>query len=139
MIVEDKYMGYDYERHEYYLKEQAIIDLTPLEDAEIKRSFSKLSQTLKLFSQRIYAYIYSKNSSLNRTHVQFKIYKNSQGERQAILDAILQYILGAFHGDKDLNPYYDEKNDVPPTVYDILKSVKLFNLPKFIGEYEGDF
>ncbi len=141
MIIENNYMGYDYERHEYYLKKEAIVNLLPLEESEVDDMLPKVEKNLRRFSQRIYQYIYSRNTTANRQHVHFKVYMNLQGERQAIQDAMLEYVMGAVESGMDLNRYQDEQmSDMPYSAVEYLRNAKLFNLPRYLqplkyGEY----
>ena len=133
MITEDNYMGYDYTRHEYFIKKEALVNLLPYEESEIDDMLPKVEKHLKRYSQRIYQLIYSKNTGVNRHHLHFRIFKNLHGERQAIQDAILEYVMGAVESGMDLNQYQDKQmNDVPHTAVGYLRNALLFNRPRYI-------
>ena len=137
MIVEDNYMGYDYYRHEYYLKKEAVVNLLTLEESEIDDMLPKVEKHLKRFSQRVYQYVYSQNTGANRQHIHFRIFKDLNGERQALLDAMLEYVMGAVQSGMDLNTYQDEQlNDMPNTAVAYLRNASLFNRPRYVDKLE---
>lgn len=137
MIVEDNYMGYDFYRHEYYLKKEAVVNLLPLEESEVDDMLPKVEKHLRRFSQRVYQYVYSRNTNANRQHIHFRIFKDLNGERQALLDAMLEYVMGAVQSGMDLNAYQDDQmSDVPHTAVSYLRNAALFNRPRYIGKLE---
>lgn len=141
MIIENTFMKYDYDRHEYYITKEAIVNELPYEESEIDDMLPKVEQHLKRFSRRMYQFLYFKNTAANRQHIHFRIYNNLNGERQALQDAILEYVMGAIESGMDLNQYQDEQmNDVPHTAVDYLRNASLLNRPRYIGTLTyGDY
>jgi hypothetical protein len=136
-ILENDYMKYDYDRHEYYITEELIANEIPYEDDEIKRRVDNLIKLLPRYSRRIYQHIYYSNQNSARQFIHYKIYKNEFFERQAIQDAIVEYVMGALESGMDLNLYEQEtKSDMPSSVEYTLRNAKLLRVGAVLVDFD---
>lgn len=136
-ILENKYMEYDYDRHEYYITMDAITNEVPYSDDEIKRRVKNIERYLKRYSRRIYQHIYYSNKNSARQFLHYKIYRNEDFERQSIQDAIIEYVMGALEDGMDLNLYLDQtKNDLPNTVEIYLRNSRLLRVGSIVGDMD---
>lgn len=142
MITSDKYFKYDYDRHEYYLTIEGALDNVTYTEVELTQVLKTgdLSKTLKLASRRLYRGIYSKN--YNRQVMQYKIYLNVNNERESLLEAIVEYIKGAYESGMDLNTYMGEGNDLPQSVYELIGQnllyqgqISVIDIPEYGSDY----
>lgn len=135
MIIENEYMEYDYDRHEYYITMDAILKEVPYGDDEIKRRVKNIDRYLKRYSRRIYQHIYYSNKNSARQFLHYKIYLNQDFERQSIQDAIIEYVMGALEDGMDLNLYLDQtKNDLPNTVEIYLRNSRLLRVGSILND-----
>ena len=71
------------------------------------------------------------------------IYENLDNERQALYDAMLEYVMGALESGMDLNAYQQEtKKEAPETVMDELRIGNLLNhgeIELYPDDYEDDY
>ena len=136
-IVENEYMKYDYDRHEYYITKQLLISEIPYSDDEIKKRIKNIDKYLKRYSRRIYQHIDYSNRRSVKQFIRYKIYLNQEFERQAIQDTIVEYVMGALESGMDLNLYIeDTKSDLPDTVEIILRNAGLLRVGTVINDMD---
>ena len=142
-IEETDYFKYDYNRHEYYITIDGVLNDLPYQDAELNARINNLAGWLKRFSRAVYRIIYKNNIQSQRQHIQFMIYENLDNERQALYDAMLEYVMGALESGMDLNAYQQEtKKEAPETVMDELRIGNLLNhgeIELYPDDYEDDY
>ena len=129
-IETNKYIEYDTDRHEYSVTAEYLVDTLPITQVELEKKLGDIKKQMPRFTQAVYRLIYRTN--VDKKSIQYKIYLNLENERQAILDAIIEYVLGAYWSGMDLNSYMNNTNkDMPDTVKEILDSHNLL--------YQGSF
>jgi hypothetical protein len=119
MITTDNYLDYDYDRHEYYLTTNGLIEYMLYDEADLAGVLGEnLEKICKFATRRIYREIYQTN--YNRQMLQYKVYLNQENERQSILEASVEYLKGAYESGMDINAYTNGESDLPRSVHNLI-------------------
>jgi len=123
---------YDFDREEYYITINAVTNLTEYSEDEFKRIFKTPEKSLISMSKAVYRLIWNAYTGLDKNvHIEFmkkRIYLNQHGERDSIINAILEMVKGAIESGMDLNAYTDKGgNNYPSTVIDCLNEANLID------------
>ena len=132
MITQNTMVKYDLIKEEYYITINAMTNMTEYTEDEIKRVFKNADKSLVILSQAVYRLIWNAYMGIDKyIHIEFmkkKIYLNQHGEREAIINAIVEMAKGAIESGMDLNVYTDNgKSKYPETVYDYLDQANLLD------------
>ena len=114
-ILEDEYMKYDFEGHYYYLTEAAIGNFV-INGEDVVTDWNRPERRLKTQGRLLHMqYI---NSGYNgereryrhRDFIEYRVFKNEYGERQAIFDSLINFVEVADLNDIDLDVLSGEKS-----------------------------
>ena len=140
MIYQDKDMIYDFTRQEYEVKMDAVVNRTDFTQHELGLIFKP--NTMRLLSQAVYRIIYGAYAGPDKDiHIRYmrkKIYNNLHGERDWLLQAVVELVRGAVESGMDLNAYtndHDKKRSYPQTVVECLDNARLIDETRKIDQY----
>jgi hypothetical protein len=143
MITQNTIAKYDFTRHEYYITINAVTNLTEYSEDEFKRIFKSPEKSLISMSKAVYRLIWNAYIGLDKNiHIEFmrkRIYLNQHGERDAIINAILEMVKGAIESGMDLNIYTEKGGSIYPlTVMEYLNEANLIDSTRKI-DYNLDY
>jgi|LGOV01.1.fsa_nt_gb hypothetical protein len=135
-ILQDEYVKYDSEKHYYYLTETGAIHYTGKQ--HIVNLWKNPQWRLKNMGELLYddymnsVYNHKQERYRNLDHIEYEIYLNEKGEREAIIRALALFAIAADDNDLDIDVMSDEKL-ITKSIQKPLRRVGLY----FRGEYSG--
>ena len=128
---------------------EEIAEVSPYEIEDFQEHYNNLEKWIKLHTTKVYDLMYGAYTQKvgkqdhNRT-IRARIYMNKSGEKQAIIDAVHEILMGGMTGEMDLEEYDTETGKIvmPESVKnklnraELLERGKLFaNIPEGLEKY----
>lgn len=103
-LVENKYLKYDKNTHEYSITPEAVLNFLPYEDDELDKRVKNWKKYLPRWSSKIYSdVIYPTNEPDQRDKLHYKIFLNIENEVNAIMNAMIEYVFEIMENEVDLD------------------------------------
>lgn len=127
-------MKFNERKKEWYPTIKEILEVVPSSTTELNNHFENNTQAwLKRYASTVYEVMYKQhtnNRKESRKCMRYLIYKNKNGERDAILDAVGEIVMSALTSEMDLSVHEHGQIKLPETVYDKLDAADLL-----LGEF----
>ena len=103
-LVENNYLKYDKNTHEYSITPEAVLNFLPYEDDELNKRVKNWKKYLLRWSNKIYSeVIYPTNQPDQREKLHYKIFLNIENEVNSIMDAMIEYVYEIMENEVDLD------------------------------------
>lgn len=135
-IVQDEYVKYDTDGHFYYLTEAGVVHYTG--KTHIPEMWGNAQTRLKDMGEILYddytmsVHNHKQLRYRNIDHIEYNIYLNENGEREAIIRALVLLAYAADDIDLDVDIRYGEKQ-LPNNIRKPMRRAGIY----FKGEYSG--
>jgi len=135
-LTENEFVKYDTTGHFYYLTEAGAVEYTG--KTHIATMWNNIEWRLKNMAQLLHddytrsIYNYKEPRYRNLDHIEYAVYLNENGEREAIVRALTMFVMLADDFDMDLDIMSGEK-EIPESLRTPLRKTGLY----FRGEYQS--
>jgi hypothetical protein len=102
-IVENEYLKYDKETHQYTITEDAVIKFLPYSQDELARRVKNWGKWIPRWSSKVYDHIHATNKPNTLDKLHYKIFLNLENEVNGIMMAMIEYVFEVMENQVDLD------------------------------------